>query len=182
MLQVLQEAHGAGRLDVEELAQRQDMALAAKFVDELSGIVDDLPEGGALVSARPADIVSPAAAPPPATIDGDAGWGIAIMSGRYVRLAPGTNAYKVFAWWGGNEIDVTEVMGPGVVLTLKLPAIMAGNDIFVPPGVRVVDRSIAIMAGNDIHHGAQGDGSNGTLILEGFMFWAGHDVKPAPGS
>ena len=33
------------------------------------------------------------------------------------------------------------------------------------------------MAGNDIHKGAQGDGSNGTLIIKGFLFWAGSDIK-----
>ena len=26
----------------------------------------------------------------------------------------------------------------------------------------------------------RGDGSNGTLILKGFLWWAGHDVKRAP--
>ena len=41
-------------------------------------------------------------------------------------------------------------------------------------------RAVAIMAGNDISPEAQGDGSNGTLILKGFLWWAGHDVKRAP--
>ena len=35
------------------------------------------------------------------------------------------------------------------------------------------------MAGNDIKPDAQGDGSNGTLVLTGFLFWGGNTVRPA---
>jgi len=45
--------------------------------------------------------------------------------------------------------------------------------------VRVLDQSMAIMAGSDVDTNAQGDGSNGTLVIEGFLFWAGHSVKLA---
>lgn len=51
--------------------------------------------------------------------------------------------------------------------------------MFVPEGVRVIDQSVAIMAGNDIKRRAQGDGSNGTLVLKGFLWWGGNDVKLA---
>ena len=99
------------------------------------------------------------------------------MSGRDVSIEPGTRHYLNFAWWGGDNIDLTGAMGPGVVITLELHAIMAGHHIYVPEGVRVVDDSMAIMAGNDVDREAKGDGSNGTLVLKGFLWWAGHDVK-----
>lgn len=101
------------------------------------------------------------------------------MSGRDVQLEPGEQRWSNFAWWGGNDIDLTRALGPGRTVELVLTAIMAGSTIVVPPGVRVVDRSIAIMAGNDITKPARGDGSNGTLVLKGFLFWAGNTVALA---
>ena len=59
-------------------------------------------------------------------------------------MAPGTTLYRNFAWWGGDDIVLDEVLGTGVVVTLQLSAVMAGHDIFVPPGVRVIDESIAV--------------------------------------
>lgn len=168
-LRVLQQAHAAGRLSVEELGSRQDAVLAAQYVDDLLPVVADLPEG-ALLQAGPA-----VAMPSPATTD--VGMSVTFMTGRDVDLAPGTSLYRNFAWWGGDDIILDRALGPGVLLTLELSAVMAGHDIYVPEGVRVIDESFAIMAGNDIDQDARGDGSNGTLILKGFLFWAGHDVK-----
>lgn len=168
-LRVLQQAHAAGRLSVEELGSRQDAVLAAQYVDDLLPVVADLPEG-ALLQAGPA-----VAMPSPATTD--VGMSVTFMTGRDVDLAPGTSLYRNFAWWGGDDIILDRALGPGVLLTLELSAVMAGHDIYVPQGVRVIDESFAIMAGNDIDQDARGDGSNGTLILKGFLFWAGHDVK-----
>ncbi len=168
-LRVLQQAHAAGRLSVEELGSRQDAVLAAQYVDDLLPVVADLPEG-ALLQAGPA-----VAMPSPATTD--VGMSVTFMTGRDVDLAPGTSLYRNFAWWGGDDIILDRALGPGVLLTLELSAVMAGHDIYVPEGVRVIDESFAIMAGNDIDRDARGDGSNGTLILKGFLFWAGHDVK-----
>ena len=168
-LRVLQQAHAAGRLSVEELGSRQDAVLSAQYVDDLLPVVADLPEG-ALLQAGPA-VAMPSPAP------NDVGMSVTFMTGRDVDLAPGTSLYRNFAWWGGDDIILDRALGPGVLLTLELSAVMAGHDIYVPEGVRVIDESFAIMAGNDIDRDARGDGSNGTLILKGFLFWAGHDVK-----
>ncbi|MBB1511574.1 hypothetical protein H5398_01900 [Tessaracoccus sp. MC1679] len=101
------------------------------------------------------------------------------MSGRDIVLESGTRDWGNLAFWGGNNIDLTQAMGPGRIVTLTLHAIMGGNNVFVPEGVRVIDQSVAIMAGNDIKRRAQGDGSNGTLVLKGFLWWGGNDVKLA---
>lgn len=172
VLTVLQRAHAAGRITVDELGERQDAALQARFTDEFAELVDDLPEGRDL--ARSAEVRPPAPIPAPAT---PGAFTFTVLTGRTVNVAPGTTLYRNFAWWGGDDIVLDEVMGPGVVVTLQLSAVMAGHDIFVPPGVRVIDESIAVMAGNDVEAPARGDGSNGTLILKGFLFWAGNDVK-----
>lgn len=177
VLTILQQAYAAGRITVDELAERQEAALGAKYLDVLPDLVEDLPEGSALAvrpgntpAARPGTPL-PAASPEATTLT--------FMSGKDVDLAPGTTLYRNFAWWGGDTINVVDAMGPGVVLTLELHCIMAGHDILVPEGVRVIDESLAIMAGNDIAKDARGDGSNGTLILKGFLWWAGSDVKLA---
>lgn len=178
ILGVLQQAHAAGRLTVEELGERQDVALQARFLDELPDLIDDLPEGAALLPAT-TQVSMPATRPiaqPPVAASPES-VSVSFMTGKDVDVLPGTTVYRNFAWWGGDTIHLAEAMGPGVVLTLELHCIMAGHDIFVPPGVRVIDESIAIMAGNDVASDAKGDGSNGTLIIKGFLWWAGSDVK-----
>ncbi|MCC2594464.1 DUF1707 domain-containing protein [Tessaracoccus sp. OS52] len=182
VLTVLQRAHAAGRLTVEELGERQDAVLQARYLDEFPALIDDLPEGAGFLPA----VTGPAAgAPAPRPIsnlpmtNNPEPVSVTFMTGKSVDILPGTQVYRNFAWWGGDDIHLSDAMGPGVVVTLELHCIMAGHNIWVPEGVRVVDESIAIMAGNDIHGDARGDGSNGTLIIRGFLWWAGSDVKLA---
>ena len=174
-LRILEDAFTAGRLEDHELRERQEKALQVRFTDEIAELVDDLPEGQALkpAAASPAPVRRHSGELAPE----DMGSSVTIMSGKTVRIPFGTRRMSNFAYWGGDDIYLTDAMGPGVVMTLNLPAIMAGHDIYVPKGVRIVDQSIAIMAGNDIASNAQGDGSNGTLVIKGFLFWAGHDVQ-----
>lgn len=197
VLGVIQRAHAAGRLTREEVAERSGRAERATFLDELPELLSDLPEHEGwelLPSANDATKLPAAATAPsqelapapsysalPATGPADAGFTVSVMSGRDVTLDPGTEALSNFAWWGGNNYDLTRAMGPGRTVTLSLSAVMAGSDICVPPGVRVIDQSIAIMAGNEIKEEAQGDGSNGTLVLKGFLWWAGNNVELAKG-
>jgi hypothetical protein len=178
-LVALQRAYEAGRLDLDEMHERQERALTSRFADELPALLADLPEGQELAQQAPSAL-TPTHKALPAVAPADAGFSMTVMSGRDVVVESGTETLSDFSWWGGNNYDVTRAMGPGRVLTLTLHAVMAGSDIFVPAGVRVVDQTMAVMAGNDISPEAQGDGSNGTLILKGFLWWAGHDVKRAP--
>lgn len=176
VLDVLQRAHADGRLSIEELGERQDVVLRARYMDQFDGVVEDLPEGRDLMSVGTALPAVRRSSPLPASGQPERTTAT-FMSGRDITIKPGTRLYRNFAWWGGDNIDLTSTMGPGVVVTLELHAIMAGHDIYVPEGVRVLDESIAIMAGNDIDRQARGDGSNGTVILKGFLWWAGNDVK-----
>ena len=178
-LVALQRAYEAGRLELDEMHERQESALTAKFADELAPLLADLPEGQELATTLPAP-VAPTHKALPAVVPADAGFSLTVMSGKDVVVESGTQTLTDFAWWGGNNYDVTRAMGPGRVVTLNLHAVMAGSDIFVPAGVRVIDQSMAIMAGNEIKPEAQGDGSNGTLIIKGFLWWAGNEIKRAP--
>lgn len=182
MLNVLQQAHASGRLSVEELGERQDLALRIRYTDEVGELVDDLPEGSHLLPSLgtpggPSPSPSVRSAVPPPAASSPESVSLSVMSGKTVDVAPGTRLYRNFAWWGGDDIYLGDAMGPGVVITLELHCIMAGHNIYVPEGVRVLDESLAIMAGNDVDREAKGDGSNGTLIIKGFLWWAGSDVK-----
>lgn len=179
VLTIVQRAYEAGRLDLDEMRDRQEKALKAKFTDELPALVGDLPEGMELSISEAAVPGMPSSAPLSEAGVHDAGVTVSIMSGRDIVLEAGTRTFANLAFWGGNEIDVTQALGPGRIVTLTLNAIMGGNNVYVPPGVRVVDQSVAIMAGNGIDRYAQGDGSNGTLVLKGFLWWGGNDVKLA---
>lgn len=194
-LGVITEAVSNGRLDPEETGERQDAAIAAKFLDELLPLIHDLPEGHDLHyklrqqtgTAPGTDVnLSQNSGPAPLAPLVEPGSSepvnsVAIMSGREVDVPAGTAEVTSYSLMGGDEIDVCDVMGPGVKLSISSFSMMAGNTIFVPPGVRVKDETINIMAGNEVKANARGDGSNGTIILKGVSVMAGHDVRLAKG-
>lgn len=202
VLSIITEAVTNGRLDPEETGERQDAAIAAKHLDDLLPLISDLPEGDELErrilhqlgrrGGQPAGAESSGAIAPydrgPAPLAPLAEPGsaaplnaVAIMSGREVDVPAGTSQVTTYSLMGGDDIDLCEVMGPGVELTLSSYSMWAGNNIYVPPGVRVRDETINIMAGNEIRPDARGDGSNGTIVLRGVSLMAGHDVRLAKG-
>lgn len=175
VVEVLQQAYSHGRLTMEEYSTRQDAALEARFAEDLRELIEDLPEQDALpatvvVRSAPGTPVSQASGSVPIS-------SAAVLSGKTVQLEPGRTEMNSIAFMGGDDIYVRDALGPGVTVTLTLNAVMGGNNVYVPPGVRVVDESVAIMAGNDVKTKAQGDGSQGTVVLRGFLFWGGNDVK-----
>ncbi|MGV8845274.1 DUF1707 SHOCT-like domain-containing protein [Tessaracoccus sp.] len=178
VLEILQQAHAEGRLSIDELGERQDRVLRATYMDQFDDLVDDLPGGRGLRTTDSEGLAPRRPAPMPVRGQPQRTT-VTFLSGREITIESGTRSYTNFAWWGGDHIDLSSAMGPGVVVELHLHAVMAGHDIYVPEGVRVVDESIAIMAGNDVAQEARGDGSNGTVVLKGFLWWAGHDVKLA---
>lgn len=193
VVEVLTTAHAEGRLDDAELEQRREDARAVTYVDELLPLVVDLPEGQALHTDlevrsgkeialyEPAALASTSGNVPAVPGHGSDETAVAIMSGRDIDVVPGTSTVRNFCLMGGNDIDLTRVMGPGVEVTLECYSMWGGNDIVVPPGVRIIDKMISVMAGNDINKSARGDGSNGTLILTGFQLMAGNAIKLARG-
>ncbi|WP_392508793.1 DUF1707 domain-containing protein [Naumannella halotolerans] len=187
VLGVLGEALANGRLTTEEFDERQNRALAARLLGDLPPLIEDLPEGRRLLAQPKAD--RPATARPtggenlPARPgEGETASSVAIMGGKTLLVPPGTPKLSSYLLMGGDEVYLADVMGPGVQFTIESWSMWAGNDIYVPSGVRVIDKMTNIMAGNDIAAEARGDGSNGTLILTGVNLMAGHDVKLDPGS
>lgn len=187
VLQVLMEAHAAGRLDLAELDERQNLVIGSRYLDELQPLVADLPEGQSMVMMTGPHQGRGLAAFQSSQVPGIYDQAptlstVAVMSGKNLKPQRGVEKISSFQFWGGDDIDLTEAFGPGVTITFEAVAIMGGSTIVVPEGVRVQDDTVNIMAGNDVKSRAQGDGSNGVLVLSGFSMMAGHSVKLAKGS
>lgn len=181
VLEVLRSAHASGRLDPEEVDERQTSALSAKFLDELPDLIDDLPEGqqlNAQLLAMTGDAASQAVLPrprPSGLARGENVNRVAVMSSSTVVVAQGTPKVSTYNFWGGDTLDLREALGPGVSVTVESYSVMAGLDIIVPEGTRVDDKTVNVMAGNDVHGGPT-DGTEGTLVLTGVSVMAGHDI------
>ena len=178
VLEVLHTAFAAGRLTPSDLADRQEAALSARYLDELPELVEDVPEGAQLVRGWGGPMPATQAWSPSSAAVTSAGgeWTVTIMSGRRIDLARGST-FRNFAMMGGDDVYLRDALGPGVVLTVEVPAVMGGHNFYVPEGVRVVEETQGIMGGNSIRRSAQGDGSNGTLVIRGVLIMGGHDVK-----
>ena len=184
VLTVLHDAYVAGRLDLDDLTVRQEQALAARYIDQLPELVADIPEGRELddrwgiTRRRGRSRLTPSASGGHGLHPGQvgAGWTATILTGRRIDLERGVSV-RNFALMGGDDIYLWDALGPGVVLTLELPAVMGGHTLHIPRGVRVVEETHGMAGGNSIRRSAQGDGSNGTLVLRGTLVLGGHTVK-----
>ncbi|NHB85274.1 DUF1707 domain-containing protein [Tessaracoccus sp. HDW20] len=179
ILTVLQRGYETGRLDLAEMKERQDRALSATFLDELPLLIGDLPEGRLPPSAttpclpRPRRTMWCRRRPRGRRFLGE--HHVGRRSRRGVRDPPSAELRLV----GRQHLRPDRGDGPG---TDRHPHPRRGDGRqrhLCPRRVRVIDQSIAIMAGNDVSRDARGDGSNGTLVLKGFLWWAGNKVALA---
>jgi hypothetical protein len=128
-------AGGEGRLTLEELAERVELADAARTRGDLDVLTADLPAASAVT-------------PPPAPPGKDRRWVVAIMGGetRKGRWRPSrrTNAIAVM---GGIDIDLREAELADGAEFLAI-GIMGAVSIVVPEGVSVEMSGFALMGGN----------------------------------
>ncbi len=131
----LRQAGGEGRLTLEELAERVELADAARTRGDLDAITADLP-------------AATGHGPPPAPPGKDRRWLVAIMGGeaRKGRWRPSrrTNAIAVM---GGVDIDLREAELADGAEFLAV-GIMGAVSIVVPEGVSVEMSGFAFMGGN----------------------------------
>ena len=131
----LRVAGGEGRLTLEELAERVELADAARTRRELDVLTADLPASGR-------------AAPPPLAPSKDRRWVVAVMGGetRKGRWRPSrrTNAIAVM---GGVDIDLREAELADGAEFLAI-GVMGAVSITVPEGVSVEMSGFALMGGN----------------------------------
>nr|WP_310430022.1 DUF1707 domain-containing protein [Catenuloplanes niger] len=165
--EVLRGAASDGRLDLHELDERLGRVYAARTYGELEPLTRDLP----LVVATPANTV------PDGNVPLSRG-GFALMSQfvRRGRWAVG-RAFSCLAFWGGGTIDLRDAYFAEGSTRINAFAIMGGVEVIVPEDANVHVTGLAIMGGFD--HGANGAGAPGapTIVVGGFAFWGGVEIK-----
>jgi Domain of unknown function (DUF1707) len=175
----LRAAAGFGRITMDELEERLDAVYAAKTYGELVPITADLP----VEDARPAG-AGPSPRPSSALVVGeqqhhDRATAIAIMSGANRGghwIVP--RRMRVFAFWGGSEIDLRDARFESGTTVISAIAIMGGVQVLAPEGVHVRVSGVGIMGGF-------GESGTNTVLpdrapvvrVRGFSFWGGVNVR-----
>ena len=175
--EILREAAGAGRLDLDELDQRLEAAYAAKTYADLVPLTRDLPvpsPGHPLVQ-RPPGL-------PAGT--GTQERHVAFMSGfdrKGVWTVPAE--LTVSCVMGGADIDLRQAQfsGPEVVITVH--AFMGGAEITVNPQTHVIVEGTAFMGGftgPSDRHPAELDATSPTVRVRGLAIMGGVSVSRKP--
>ena len=177
--ELLREAAGEGRLDLEELDERLEAAYAAKVYADLVPIVADLP-GGRLPA--PAVGRSPAAttggARVPATRHESS---LAFMGGTTRSGVWEVGArHTAFAMWGGIDIDLRQAVFTAPETVIVANAIWAGIDVIVNAHTNVIVEGVGIMGAFDQARDkveAQLGPDSPTVRVKGVALMAGVTVK-----
>lgn len=137
--EMLREAAGEGRLDLEELDQRLEAVYAAKTYGDLVPITADLPAHP--TSAR-TPVVRRESLPATATYSSS----FAMMS-ETKRQGPWLvpEHSSAFAFMGSVILDLREATFAAAEVTINATAIMAGVDVIVDAQTRVVVDGFAFM-------------------------------------
>ena len=172
---VLREAAGHGRINMDELDERLELAYAAKTYADLAAVTRDLP--GPVQAPGP---VQPAMA---GRIGGTprSKFSVAILSGARRKgrwVVP--RSYVGVAVMGGIELDLREAQFSEPEVTIHAYTLMGGIEITVPEDVDVDVSGIAFMGGFD--HNASGPGVPGAprVRVIGFALMGGVDVRRKP--
>ena len=171
--EVLREAAGQGRISMDELDERLELAYAAKTYADLAAVTRDLPQHGAALS--PAGGMVPAG-----RIGGTPRnkFSVAIMSGaRRMGSWVVPRRYVAVAVMGGVELDLRDGQFSEPEVTLHAYTLMGGIQITVPEDVDVDVSGIAFMGGFD--HNASGPGVPGAPSVKviGFALMGGVEVR-----
>jgi len=179
--EVLREAAGEGRIDMDELDERLEATYAARTYADLVPITLDLPTQGQLPwqpPARPSPVVAgPASESHLAILNGLERKGVWIVPQRM----------SVFAMMGGADLDLREARFAAQEVVITVNAFMGGAQITVGPHTHVVMEGSGIMGGysgpND-KVPAELDANSPTVRVRGVAIWGGVSVerKPMPGA
>jgi hypothetical protein len=141
--EVLREAAGEGRIDLDELDERLDATYAARTYADLVPITLDLP------ATPPTHLPSRPAAPTPSPVPGPAEERhLAILGGldrKGVWVVP--QYLHVVAFMGGADLDLRQARFAAREVTITINAVMGGADIKVNPQTHVIMEGIGILGG-----------------------------------
>jgi len=173
---VLREAAGQGRISMDELDERLELAYAAKTYADLTAVTHDLPQAGTALSPAGAALVPDRIGGTPRTK-----FSIAILSGaRRMGSWVLPRQYVAVAVMGGVELDLREARFSEPEVTIQAYTLMGGIQITVPEDIEVDVSGIAFMGGFD--HNASGPGVPGAPRLKviGFAMMGGVEVRRKP--
>jgi hypothetical protein len=144
VVNVLRQAAGEGRLDVDELDERLTLAYSIKTSAELEALTAD-------VVVRPAHAMPSAHGVIVRRGEGGTRNVISIMSGHdYTgrwRIAPTCRVLNIM---GGSDLDLNDAELSAELTTITVVSIMGGAEIHVPDGADVQVSKLGIMGGNDV--------------------------------
>lgn len=130
---MLARAMVAGRLTPVEYSDRAAIAQAARYRDQLDGLLSDLP-GAALHSSHRNDVLSL-----------EAGLGGSISRRGYWRVPP---TVRVHSWVGGVLLDLSEAECATAVLAVELTTGMCSPTLVLPEGATADVDDLRISAGS----------------------------------
>jgi Domain of unknown function (DUF1707) len=180
--EILREAAGEGRLDLDELDERLESAYAAKTYADLMPITADLPVRGA--ERLPGPLPQPASPDLPAARHDST---IAFMGGSTRKGLWEVGAtHTVFAMWAGIALDLREARLTSRETVIYANAIWAGIDIIVNEHTHVIVDGIGIMGGFEQARDkvAPAIGPDSPVVrVKGIALMAGVSVqrRPMPG-
>jgi hypothetical protein len=166
----LRTAAGEGRLTVDELDERLQLAYAARTWAALEPLLSDLPEEHApYTPARPVPHMSVRPG------EGGARWLVAIMGGRAALPRPAASSPLRSRWrvarrctvvnvMGGSDLDFNEAELADEVVEMTVVSLMGGSEIHVPDGLNVELSEFALMGGNDVKLGDPLPSSRGPVL------------------
>lgn len=175
--EVLRQAAGEGRIDLEELDERLEATYAAKTYGELVPITADLPVAGQAHAVRPAP--RPAAGPVvPATSHATSFSIMGDCTRRGVWEVPAK--HNAFTMMGAITLDLREARFTARETVIEAYAIMAGVEIIVNPQTHVIVEGVGIMgAFNEARSKVTPEiGPDSPVVrVKGLALMAGVDVK-----
>ena len=152
VVQELSSAFAAGRLEVEELEQRMEMAYRAQTLAELDAAMAGL---APMPSAATAEVAEPRVPAPAFRADRPkpSRHSIAIMSAtvREGRWVP-ARVHRGWILMAGTKLDFREAELETGVTEVRLNVLMGGVEVIVPPDLDVELDGFAIMGAIDRRH------------------------------
>lgn len=137
--EILRQAAGEGRLDLDELDERLEASFKAKTYGELVPLTADI--------LGPSQDLTPAMKAQPPVLPGqESGRAFTIMGGvdrKGVWAVP--REFTAFALMGSIHLDLRQAQFPGPEVTLTLNVVMGGADVVVNRNTHVIVDGVGIL-------------------------------------